>query len=88
MAKCVTAPTGAAVALMVFLSNGSAGAGGAGQRGACERDAFVFCRNEIPDVDRITACMIKNLRRLSPPCQAQFRQPTKPPERWSGRDVL
>jgi ubiquinone biosynthesis protein UbiJ len=84
MTKRATALTGAAVAFMVSLSNGSAGAGSDEQRMACERDAFAFCSNEIPDVDRIAACMIKNLERLSPPCRAQFRRPTKVPERTSG----
>jgi hypothetical protein len=84
VAKHTTALTGAAVVFMVSLSNGSAGAGSVQQRWACERDAFVFCSNEIPDVDRITACMVKNLKRLSAPCRAQFRRPTKVPERASG----
>jgi hypothetical protein len=84
MTKRATALTGVAVAFMVSLFNGSAGAGSTQQRWACERDAFAFCSNEIPDVDRITACMKKNLNRLSPPCRAQFRRPTKAPERASG----
>jgi hypothetical protein len=89
MTKRTTALTGAAVAFMVSLFNGSADAGSAEQRWACERDALVFCSNEIPNVDRITACMIKNLRRLSPPCRAEFRQPIKAPERaWSDHDAL
>jgi hypothetical protein len=43
------------------------------QRRACRQDALKFCRDEVPDVPRITACMMKNLKSLSPLCRAQFR---------------
>ena len=43
------------------------------QRWACEQDAFKYCRSEIPSVSRVTACMSKNLKKLSPPCRAQFK---------------
>jgi len=43
------------------------------QRWACERDALKFCGNEIPNVPRITSCMSKNIKKLSPACRAQFR---------------
>ena len=42
------------------------------QRRACEKDAFKFCRKEIPDVPRITECMHINRKNLSPPCRALF----------------
>jgi hypothetical protein len=42
---------------------------------ACTGDAFRLCSSEIPDVDRITACMIRNQAQLSPECRAQFRPP-------------
>ncbi len=40
---------------------------------ACSPDAFRLCSAEIPDVDRITACMIRNRSQLSPQCRAFFR---------------
>ena len=43
------------------------------QRWACEQDAFKFCRSEIPSVSRVTACMTKNLKKLSRSCRAQFK---------------
>jgi hypothetical protein len=43
------------------------------QQQACSGDAFQFCGPEIPDVDRVTACMIRNKSRLSPGCRAHFR---------------
>ena len=43
------------------------------QRRACRKDAMKFCREFIPDVKRITACMEKNVRKLSPLCRTQFK---------------
>jgi hypothetical protein len=42
------------------------------QEQACTSDAFRVCGSEIPDVDRVTACMVRNKAQLSPPCRAQF----------------
>lgn len=43
------------------------------QRRACRSDAMKFCREFVPDVKRITACMERNVDRLSPLCRTQFR---------------
>jgi hypothetical protein len=40
---------------------------------ACSGDAFRLCGAEIPDVDRVTVCMIRNKAQLSPGCQVFFR---------------
>ena len=40
---------------------------------ACSGDAMRLCGAFVPDVDRITACMIENKSQLSPPCRAFFR---------------
>jgi hypothetical protein len=58
----------------VALAGKSQAQGMAEQRWACEQDAFKFCGNEIPNVERITACMVKNVKKLSPACRAQFKQ--------------
>jgi len=42
---------------------------------ACSNDAFRLCGPEIPDVDRVTVCMIRNKAQLSPDCRAFFRPP-------------
>ena len=42
------------------------------QQQACQPDAMRLCSEFVPDVDRITACMIKQRIRLSPACRAQF----------------
>lgn len=74
MANRTIIVTAAVAALVVFpLSSASAGEGTAEQRWACQNDAFQFCSSEIPNVPRITACMVKNLNKLSPQCRAQFK---------------
>ena len=45
---------------------------------ACTPDAFRLCGPEIPDVDRITACMIRNRALLSPACRVFFRGDPEP----------
>ena len=35
----------------------------------CTGDAFRLCSSEIPNVDRITACMMKQRMSLSAPCR-------------------
>ena len=39
---------------------------------ACRRDAFHFCLAEIPNVQKITACMKRHIDELSPACRAMF----------------
>jgi len=48
------------------------------QEQACTPDAMRLCSAFIPDVDRITVCMVQNKSQLSPGCRAYFR-----PERSS-----
>jgi hypothetical protein len=49
------------------------------QQQACTPDAFRLCGDAIPDVDRVTVCMIRNKAQLSPGCRVFFRAPE--PER-------
>jgi hypothetical protein len=43
------------------------------QQAACTDDAFRLCGSDIPDVDRVTACMVRNKDQLTPGCRAHFR---------------
>ena len=43
------------------------------QEQACSGDAMRICGAFVPDVDRITVCMIQNKSQLSPPCRVFFR---------------
>ncbi|WP_051334772.1 hypothetical protein [Bradyrhizobium sp. Ai1a-2] len=42
------------------------------QQQACSPDAMRLCGAFIPDVDMITACMVRNKAQLSPPCRVFF----------------
>ena len=46
---------------------------------ACSNDAFRLCGPEIPDVDRVTACMVRNKSQLTPGCRVYFREPEAAP---------
>lgn len=43
------------------------------QQQACTGDAMRLCGAYVPDVDRVTVCMIENKSQLSPGCRAHFR---------------
>lgn len=36
----------------------------------CSADAMRLCSSEIPDIQRITACMVRNKSHVSPGCRA------------------
>jgi hypothetical protein len=48
------------------------------QQQACSDDAFRLCGPEIPDVDRVTACMVARQTELSPGCRVFFRPGPEP----------
>jgi hypothetical protein len=68
------------VGLAALLVSSEGRAYTAEQQQACSPDAFRLCSSEIPDVDRITACMIRNRAQLSPQCRAFFRSGPEPGE--------
>lgn len=43
------------------------------QQQACMGDAFRLCGGEIPDVERVRACMNRSKSQLSPGCRVHFR---------------
>jgi len=47
------------------------------QQAACQGDAQRLCGQYIPDVQRITDCMIKMRRYVSPRCRATMQPPGK-----------
>jgi hypothetical protein len=47
------------------------------QQQACSDDAFRLCSSDIPDVDRVTACMIRKQDQLTPGCRVYFK-PSEP----------
>src|SRR6185437_14205196 len=61
-----------AIALSLSLLSTASHAYTQEQQQACQPDAFRLCGSEIPDVDRITACMIAKKSQLSPQCRQYF----------------
>jgi hypothetical protein len=47
------------------------------QAKACRGDAMHFCAADIPDEEKITACMKQHVDELSPPCRAMFKSGKK-----------
>ena len=55
------------------------------QQQACSPDAMRLCGAFIPDVDLITACMVRNKTQLSPPCRVFFGPESERRERRRAR---
>jgi hypothetical protein len=62
-----------AAALSFWLLPSAANAYTDEEQQACSGDAFRLCGPEIPDVDRVTACMVARKAELSPGCRVYFR---------------
>lgn len=52
---------------------------------ACSPDAMRLCGEFVPNVDAITACMIRKKAQLSPQCKVFFRQGPEPGEARAGK---
>lgn len=59
---------------LVSLSTASRAAS-AEERQACTPDVFRLCSSDIPNVDRIVACMKRERSKLSPACAKVFNPP-------------
>jgi hypothetical protein len=64
-----------AMALSASLLASAAQAYTPEQQQACTGDALQLCGEFVPDVDRVTACMIRRKSQLSPGCRVYFREP-------------
>jgi hypothetical protein len=51
------------------------------QQMACTPDVWRLCFDEVPDVNRITACLRQNTPQLSGPCRAVFESNASVPQR-------
>jgi len=56
------------------------------QQMACTPDVWRLCGAEIPDVDRIVACLRQNRPQLSEACRAVFASDEATPQRESRRE--
>ena len=66
-----------AFAISLSLSAAASAAYADDAQQMCTGDAFRFCSSEIPDIPRITACMIKHRAELSPGCRAVMNRDRK-----------
>jgi hypothetical protein len=78
-----------ALAISLFASNIStpASAYTPEQQQACTPDAMRLCGEYVPDVERITACMIARKSQLSPECRQFFRPGPEPEEADTPTDI-
>ena len=53
----------------------------------CTNDAFRLCGAEIPNIPRITACMIQHKSELSPGCRAIMDRDAAPQSVKTGPDL-
>jgi hypothetical protein len=60
------------VSLLGFSSANAQYRGTPEAQQACTPDAMRLCNAEIPDVERITACLQRNRMNLSPACKPVF----------------
>ena len=44
------------------------------EQAACQDDAFRLCGQFVPDEQRVRACMVRNMSRLSPACRRMFQR--------------
>lgn len=74
--RSITIPSRFAAALMLlFAVTTSHAASRDEQTKACKGDAIHFCSSEIPNKEKITACMKTHYQELSPGCKTMFRKP-------------
>jgi hypothetical protein len=58
---------------VLFLVAPPAFAGGTPeQHQACEQDAYKFCPYDVPQEDKVEACLRRYIRSISAACRAQF----------------
>ena len=62
-------------ALALVSQSSASRAASAEERQACTPDVFRLCSSEIPNVDRIVACMKRERPKLSPACAKVFNPP-------------
>jgi hypothetical protein len=55
------------------------------QQMACTPDVWRLCFDQIPDVNRITACLRQNTPQLSGPCRSVFESNASMPDQPASR---
>ncbi|WP_339037051.1 hypothetical protein WHZ78_05605 [Bradyrhizobium symbiodeficiens] len=83
--KTSLAATTLGMALAALIQPGTGFAYTPGEQQACSPDAMRLCSEFVPNVDAITACMIKKKAQLSPQCAVFFRRGPEPGEQRAGK---
>ena len=65
------------LAVIVFASPAPAQNYTQEEQMSCQDDAFKLCGHVIPDEQRVKACLIANMSRLSPACRRMFQRPRR-----------
>ncbi len=65
------------LSLFLALSTPVFAQGTQAEHEACQADAYKWCPHEVPDADAVAACLRKNMKWISPACQAQFPENQK-----------
>jgi len=73
------------MALAVLVQPGTGFAYTQEEQQACTPDAMRLCSEFVPNVDAITACMIRKKAQLSPQCRVFFRPGPEPGEQRAGK---
>lgn len=47
------------------------------EQAACQDDAFRICNHAIPDEQKVKACFLANMKKLSPACRRVFQRPRR-----------
>jgi hypothetical protein len=63
----------ASAGVALIAASSAHAAGTPEQRRACRKDAMRLCREFVPDVPKITACMEAHKAQLTPICRQQFK---------------
>ncbi|MDD1531768.1 hypothetical protein C7U92_23900 [Bradyrhizobium sp. WBOS7] len=74
-----------AMGLAVLVQPGAGFAYTQEEQQACTPDAMRLCGEFVPNVDAITACMIRKKTQLSPQCRVFFRPGPEPGEQRAGK---
>jgi len=81
---------GVALAIGGIVVQGAASAeeyrGTMEQQMACTPDVWRLCSDQIPDVNRIVACLQQNTPQLSSGCRAVFQSNNQAPQRQAPRN--
>jgi hypothetical protein len=77
--ESTTMPKVIAFAFLLSLVSftGSALAATPEEQAACQDDAFKFCNEQIPDESKVKACLLHNMRKLTPACRKMFSRPRR-----------